>query len=167
MLIHSGAVWCRQNSLGNSRRAQVAAERRRHRAFWFLFADNVPRLQRHPCTSVHAGNLIYYGNGVGSSGAPMKSSIVKRSVVIGGHKTSVSLEEPFWIDLKEIACAQHVTLSALITKIDGTREQSNLSSAIRLFVLRHSRLAQSRGHYPRTASSSARQRARAARSGLR
>ena len=70
----------------------------------------------------------------------MKSSIVKRSVVIGGHKTSVSLEEPFWIDLKEIAHAQHVTLSALVAQIDGTRdEQSNLSSAIRLFVLHHFR----------------------------
>ena len=76
----------------------------------------------------------------------MKSSIVKRSVVIGGHKTSVSLEEPFWTDLKEIAHAQHVTLSALVTQIDDTREQSNLSSAIRLFVLRHFRLAQRSGH---------------------
>ena len=69
----------------------------------------------------------------------MKSSIVKRSVVIGGHKTSVSLEEPFWTDLKEIAIAQHVTLSGLVSKIDGRREQSNLSSEIRVFVLRHSR----------------------------
>ena len=69
----------------------------------------------------------------------MKSSIVKRSVVIGGHKTSVSLEEPFWTDLKQIAHTQHVTLSVLVTQIDDTREQSNLSSAIRVFVLRHSR----------------------------
>jgi predicted DNA-binding ribbon-helix-helix protein len=69
----------------------------------------------------------------------MKSSIVKRSVVIGGHKTSVSLEEPFWADLKQIAHTQHVTLSALVSRIDGEREQSNLSSAIRLFVLDHFR----------------------------
>ena len=69
----------------------------------------------------------------------MKSSIVKRSGVIDGHKTSVSLEDPFWTDLKQIAHAQHVALSALITHIDGTREQSNLSSEIRVFVLRHSR----------------------------
>jgi predicted DNA-binding ribbon-helix-helix protein len=67
----------------------------------------------------------------------MKSSIVKRSVIIGGHKTSVSLEEPFWTDLKQIAHAQHVTLSVLVTQIDDTRKQSNLSSAIRLFVLHH------------------------------
>ena len=77
----------------------------------------------------------------------MKSSIVKRSVVIGGHKTSVSLEEPFWTDLKQIARTHHVTLSALVTQIDGTRdEQSNLSSGIRVFVLRQSRLAQWPGH---------------------
>ena len=83
----------------------------------------------------------------GVRGALMKSSIVKRSVVIGGHKISVSLEEPFWTDLKQIAHTQHVTLSALLTQIDGTRdEQSNLSSGIRVFVLRHSRLAQWPGH---------------------
>ena len=75
----------------------------------------------------------------------MKSSIVKRSVVIGGHKTSVSLEEPFWIGLKQIAHAQHLTLSVLIAQIDGTREQSNLSSAIRLFVLHRFR-SQWTGH---------------------
>ena len=51
------------------------------------------------------------GNGLGGvRRALMKSSVVKRSVVIGGHKTSVSLEEPFWTALKQIAHAQHVTL---------------------------------------------------------
>jgi predicted DNA-binding ribbon-helix-helix protein len=70
----------------------------------------------------------------------MKSSIVKRSIVIHGHKTSVSLEDDFWTDLKKIAHAQQLTLSELVTAIDGTREeQGNLSSAIRLFVLRHVR----------------------------
>ena len=69
----------------------------------------------------------------------MKSSVVKRSIVISGHKTSVSLEDAFWTDLKKIAHAQQVTLSELVTKIDGTREQNNLSSAIRLFVLHHFR----------------------------
>jgi predicted DNA-binding ribbon-helix-helix protein len=76
----------------------------------------------------------------------MKSSIVKRSVVIGGHKTSVSLEEPFWTGLKTIARAERVTLSALIAQIDDTRKQSNLSSAIRVFVLHHFRLAQRTRH---------------------
>ena len=71
----------------------------------------------------------------------MKSLIVKRSVIIDGHKTSVSLEDPFWTDLKKIAHAQQMTLSALVAEIDGTREHGNLSSAIRLFVLRHVRNA--------------------------
>ena len=76
----------------------------------------------------------------------MKSSIVKRSVIIGGHKTSVSLEEPFWANLKQIAHAQRAALSALVAQIDNTREQNNLSSAIRLFVLHHFRLAQWTAH---------------------
>jgi predicted DNA-binding ribbon-helix-helix protein len=65
----------------------------------------------------------------------MKSLVVKRSIVIAGHKTSVSLEEPFWIGLKEIAQDQHVTLSTMVGDIDTHRRQGNLSSAIRLFVL--------------------------------
>ena len=67
----------------------------------------------------------------------MKSSVVKRSVVIDGHKTSVSLEDAFWTDLKNIAHDRQLTLSELIGKIEATRAQSNLSSAIRLFVLHH------------------------------
>jgi len=65
----------------------------------------------------------------------MKSSIVKRSVIIDGHKTSVSLEDAFWSDLREIARAQETTLSNLLAKIDETRQHGNLCSAIRLFVL--------------------------------
>jgi len=69
----------------------------------------------------------------------MKSLVVKRSVVIDQHKTSVSLEEAFWSDLKKIARAQEATVSKLVTQIDGARQQGNLSSAIRLFVLEHIR----------------------------
>jgi predicted DNA-binding ribbon-helix-helix protein len=65
----------------------------------------------------------------------MKSPIVKRSIVIGGHKTSVSLEDAFWRGLKEIARAQRTTLSTMVGEIDKARHQANLSSAIRLFVL--------------------------------
>ena len=65
----------------------------------------------------------------------MKSPIVKRSIVIGGHKTSVSLEDAFWSGLKEIAQGQRLTLSNMVANIDRARQQSNLSSAIRLFVL--------------------------------
>jgi predicted DNA-binding ribbon-helix-helix protein len=69
--------------------------------------------------------------------ALMKSSVVKRSIMIDGHKTSVSLEDTFWNDPKEIAQAERASLSALVAKIDETRGQGNLSSAIRLFVLEH------------------------------
>ena len=69
----------------------------------------------------------------------MKSLVVKRSIVIGGHKTSVSLEEAFWTGLKEIASSRHLTLSNTVTSIDSGRASGNLSSAIRLFVLDHYR----------------------------
>jgi predicted DNA-binding ribbon-helix-helix protein len=69
----------------------------------------------------------------------MKSTILKRSIVIDGHKTSVSLEDVFWGDLKEIAQSQRATVSKLITQIDEKREQGNLSSALRLYVLAHIR----------------------------
>ena len=67
----------------------------------------------------------------------MKSSIVKRSIVLAGHKTSVSLEEPFYQALKDIAASRRVPLRDLIARIDTDREHGNLSSAIRLFVLKH------------------------------
>jgi predicted DNA-binding ribbon-helix-helix protein len=68
-------------------------------------------------------------------GKRMKSLVVKRSIVIAGHKTSVSLEEPFWLGLKAIAEGQQMTLSTMVGDIDTKRQQGNLSSAIRLFVL--------------------------------
>jgi predicted DNA-binding ribbon-helix-helix protein len=69
----------------------------------------------------------------------MKSPVAKRSIVIGGHKTSVSLEEAFWSGLKEIAGRRSITLSDLASEINRTRNQGNLSSAIRLQVLAHYR----------------------------
>ena len=69
----------------------------------------------------------------------MKSPVVKRSIVIAGHKTSVSLEDAFWQGLKEIAGARGITLSDLVASIDSDRHHGNLSSAIRLFVLNHYR----------------------------
>ena len=65
----------------------------------------------------------------------MKSRVVKRSIVLAGHKTSVSLEDEFWMGLKEIAGKRLMTLSALVDRIDAHRQQGNLSSALRLFVL--------------------------------
>ncbi|HEY6257559.1 MAG TPA: ribbon-helix-helix domain-containing protein [Xanthobacteraceae bacterium] len=65
----------------------------------------------------------------------MKSLVVKRSVVIAGHRTSISLEDAFWKELKEIASVRKMTLSEIIGAIDTERQHANLSSAIRLFVL--------------------------------
>jgi predicted DNA-binding ribbon-helix-helix protein len=65
----------------------------------------------------------------------MKSPVVKRSIVIVGHKTSVSLEDAFWKGLKEIAGGRGMTMSDLVASIDSERKHGNLSSAIRLFVL--------------------------------
>jgi predicted DNA-binding ribbon-helix-helix protein len=75
----------------------------------------------------------------------MKSTIVKRSIVVAGHKTSVSLEDAFWIGLKEIVRERHVTLSELVAEIDAQRQLGNLSSALRLFVLDFYRTQLSRG----------------------
>jgi predicted DNA-binding ribbon-helix-helix protein len=69
----------------------------------------------------------------------MKSPVIKRSIVIAGHKTSVSLEDAFWQGLKEIADDRSMTLSDLVSTIDTDRRHGNLSSAIRLFVLDHYR----------------------------
>src|ERR1051326_3497220 len=86
----------------------------------------------------------------GNGGRSMKSPVVKRSIVIAGHKTSVSREDAFWKGLKEIASGRNMTLSDLVASIDGGRRQGNLSSAIRLFVLDHYRM-QAAGGDPREA----------------
>lgn len=71
----------------------------------------------------------------------MKSPIVKRSIVIAGHKTSVSIEDAFWIALKDIAANRRTTVAELVAAIDSGRRQGNLSSAVRLFVLDYFRAA--------------------------
>lgn len=63
----------------------------------------------------------------------------KRSLSVAGHRTSVSLEEPFWAGLKEIAAAESCSLAQLIARIDAGRAGNNLSSALRLHVLAHYR----------------------------
>ncbi len=69
----------------------------------------------------------------------MSSTVIKRSVLIAGHRTSISLEDSFWKALKEIARTRGETLSKLIAAIDDKRRGGNLSSAIRVFVLDHYR----------------------------
>ena len=66
----------------------------------------------------------------------MRSPVVKRSIYFGGRKTSVALENAFWRGLKDIAQARQMTVSHLVGAIDAQRHQSNLSSALRLFVLK-------------------------------
>jgi predicted DNA-binding ribbon-helix-helix protein len=75
----------------------------------------------------------------GHANGRAKSPIVKRSIVIAGHKTSVSLEEPFWACLREIAHTQQATMSRIVTDIEAGRPGGNLSSAIRTFVLNNVR----------------------------
>jgi predicted DNA-binding ribbon-helix-helix protein len=65
----------------------------------------------------------------------MESQIRKRSIVIGHHKTSVSLEDKFWNSLKEIADARQQTIAGLVTAIKTAHQQDNLSSALRQFAL--------------------------------
>jgi predicted DNA-binding ribbon-helix-helix protein len=65
----------------------------------------------------------------------VKSLVVKRSIILAGHKTSVSLEDAFWKTVKDIAIVRGTTVSSLTSSIDAERKRGNLSSAIRLFVL--------------------------------
>ncbi|RDV05223.1 ribbon-helix-helix domain-containing protein [Undibacter mobilis] len=78
-----------------------------------------------------------------------KSAIVKRSIELHGHKTSVSLEDQFWDGLRDIAERTRTPLPALLQTIDAQRGYANLSSAIRVYVLEHHRAAaaQTERHY--------------------
>jgi predicted DNA-binding ribbon-helix-helix protein len=62
------------------------------------------------------------------------TEVKKRSLMIAGHPTSVTLEEPFWDALKELAAAENIAVNALVERIDAVRT-GNLSSAIRVYVL--------------------------------
>lgn len=63
------------------------------------------------------------------------SRVVKHSVVIAGHRTSVSLEDAFWRALKDIAALEGLSLAALIARVDAGRGEADLSSALRVYVL--------------------------------
>jgi predicted DNA-binding ribbon-helix-helix protein len=65
----------------------------------------------------------------------MKSAIIARSVVVNGHKTSVTLEKPFWDECRRIADSIGLTLDEFFSMIDAERAHGNLASAIRLYVL--------------------------------
>lgn len=64
----------------------------------------------------------------------MTSPIEKRSVVLRGQKTSISLEEPFWQELRDVAEGRHISISALVAEVDDQRKNANLSSALRVYI---------------------------------
>ena len=72
---------------------------------------------------------------------PMKSLVVKKSVLINGRSRGVSMESAFWNALKTIAVAQNISINAIVPKIDSARQVAILSSAIRVYVVEHYRLA--------------------------
>lgn len=65
------------------------------------------------------------------------SSVEKRSVLVAGHKTSISLEQEFWVCLRSIAYSKGMTIGALVQEIDEGRKRGNLSSHLRLYILAH------------------------------
>ncbi|MCC5979041.1 MAG: ribbon-helix-helix domain-containing protein [Salinarimonas sp.] len=68
--------------------------------------------------------------------------VVKRSIAIAGHRTSISLEEPFWEELRRIARERGIAVQRLVAEIDEGRSGENLSSALRVFVLEDLRAGQ-------------------------
>jgi predicted DNA-binding ribbon-helix-helix protein len=88
-----------------------------------------------PAGTVH-DEILKRGEARGT-GEYLRSRVVKRSIMVGRHKTSVSLEDVFWNELRVIAQNLDVHLSQLVARIDVERQHCNLSSAIRLFVFEH------------------------------
>lgn len=87
----------------------------------------------HPSAVTEAKPLATNGDNSGRQRARPR----KHSFSISGHRTSISLEAEFWDALREIAAAEHRSLSSLVVDIDRLRGQSGLSGAIRVFVLEH------------------------------
>ena len=67
----------------------------------------------------------------------MKSPIIKRSIMIASHRTSISLEEPFWRGLKDIAARHETSVQNVVASVHGGRHRGNLSSSLRQFVLEY------------------------------
>jgi len=73
--------------------------------------------------------------GLDAQSAADPTRMRKHSLVIAGHRTSISLEDAFWLALRDIAQARGIPLARLAAEIDAKRGEANLSSAIRVFVL--------------------------------
>ncbi len=67
-------------------------------------------------------------------GARSEARLVKHSLVIAGHRTSVSLEDIFWQALRELAVARTMSVAALVREVDASRGTANLSSALRVYL---------------------------------
>ncbi|WP_413661883.1 ribbon-helix-helix domain-containing protein [Methylocystis iwaonis] len=76
-----------------------------------------------------------FGEGPQPEGRKSSVRVIKHSIVIAGHRTSVSLEDAFWRALKGIAADDGVSLAGLVARVDAERGEANLSSALRVFVL--------------------------------
>ncbi|KAF2989588.1 hypothetical protein MJC1_03356 [Methylocystis sp. MJC1] len=84
-----------------------------------------------------------FGEGPQPEGRKSSIRVVKHSIVIAGHRTSVSLEDAFWRALKDIATKDGVSLAGLVARVDAERGEANLSSALRVFVLERAMEGQS------------------------
>jgi predicted DNA-binding ribbon-helix-helix protein len=87
----------------------------------------------------HAAGAVDAAGRVHPAQGRKNSSVIKRSVIRNGHKSSISLEDQFWDALREIAEQKDIAISTLVAAIDRSRTTSNLSSAIRVYVLDHFR----------------------------
>ena len=109
------------------------------RRSYSLFHPPMSVLQYPSVVTIASLKAATYYRRTWGHGVMKSSGIKKRSIIIARHKTSVSIEDEFWAGLREIAKGRGQPISQLIADIDEGRQFANLSSAIRLFVLRHYR----------------------------
>jgi predicted DNA-binding ribbon-helix-helix protein len=88
-----------------------------------------------PSPDPHASGETVENGARPEGGRAPSVRVVKRSIVIAGHRTSVSLEDAFWRALKDIAAKDGASLASLVVRVDAGRGEANLSSALRVFVL--------------------------------
>ena len=92
---------------------------------------------------MRAGSMATVSTSLMNDAAPQR--VIKRSLSIAGHRTSVSLEEIFWSELRAIAEQRAQSVAALVAEIDAARGEANLSSALRVFVLQQAKDLREKG----------------------
>lgn len=92
---------------------------------------------------MRAGSMATASTSQMNDAAPQR--VIKRSLSIAGHRTSVSLEEIFWSELRAIAEQRAQSVAALVAEIDAARGEANLSSALRVFVLQQAKDLREKG----------------------